>query len=190
MPADLPDREPALWAAATRAPFLDGVRDGTLPVAALDAWLPQDALFVADLLAFQSRLVARAPRPAQAVLAGGVVALVDELDWFDGLARDRGLDLDVGPLPPTRAYAELLGRLDQAPYVDAVAARWVVERVYLDAWSSAQPGAEQHRELVEHWTAAPFADYVGALEHLSSGPADEDLLRSVLEHEAAFWPVP
>ena len=190
MPADLPDREPARWAAATRAPFLDGVRDGTLPAPVLDAWLAQDALFVADLLAFQARLVARAPRPAQAVLAGGVVALVDELDWFDGLARDRGLDLDVAPVPATRAYGRLLERLDAAPYADAVAALWTLERVYLDAWTSALPGAEQHRELVEHWTVPAFADYVGALEQLSAGPADADLLRSVLEHEAAFWPVP
>ena len=57
------------------APFLDGVRDGTLPPAAFDRWLAQDALFVADLLRFQARLLARAPRPAQAVLAAGAVAL-------------------------------------------------------------------------------------------------------------------
>ena len=35
MTPDLPSRHPARWAAATRHPFLEGVRDGTLPVAAL-----------------------------------------------------------------------------------------------------------------------------------------------------------
>ena len=42
-------------------------------------WLAQDALFVADLVAFQARLVARAPRSAQGLLAQGVVGLVAEL---------------------------------------------------------------------------------------------------------------
>src|SRR3712207_927117 len=67
--ADLPSRSPDAWRAATRHPFLDAVRDGTIPVAAFDTWLVQDARFVADLLRFQARLLARAPRPAQAVLA-------------------------------------------------------------------------------------------------------------------------
>ncbi len=73
----------ALWTAATRHPFLDAVRDGTIADDAFNRWLAQDALFVADLLTFQARLLARAPRPAQGVLAGGCVALVDELDWFE-----------------------------------------------------------------------------------------------------------
>ena len=136
---DLVERHAQRWAAATRHPFLDGVRDGTLPVAAFDTWLAQDALFVADLLAFQARLLARAPRRAQAVLAGGAVALVEELDWFEGLAADRGLDLSAGPRAATRDYAALLSRLDAAPYADAVGCLWVVERVYLDAWTSARP---------------------------------------------------
>src|SRR3712207_9581992 len=76
--AELLFRHPDAWRAATRHPFLDAVRDGTVPVAAFDTWLVQAARFVADLLRFQARLLARAPRPAQAVLAGGLVALVDE----------------------------------------------------------------------------------------------------------------
>ena len=190
-PSELPVRAPELWSAATRAPFLDGVRDGSLPAAVLDAWLAQDAHFLADLLAFQARLVARAPRPAQGVLAGGAVALVDELDWFDRLAGDRGLHLAVARTAPTVAYAELLDRLDAAPYGDAVACLWVVERVYLDAWTSALPGGPSTRELVEHWTTPGFAAYVAALEELADqAPADESLLHAVLRAEAAFWPAP
>ncbi|MCW2778823.1 MAG: putative transcription activator [Frankiales bacterium] len=186
----LPDLPPDLWTAATRSPFLDGVRDGSLDPGVLDVWLAQDARFVADLLAFQARLLARAPRPAQAVLAAGCTALVAELDWFTDLAARRGLSLDVAPLPATRAYADLLQRLDAAPYVDAVAALWVLERVYLDAWSGVRPGAEPYRELVEHWTVPEFARYVADLEVLADAQADPALLREVLELEAAFWPVP
>jgi thiaminase len=185
---DLPSRRSALWLAATRHPFLEGLRTGSLPPGALDTWLAQDARFVADLLAFQSRLVPRAPRHAQRLLAAGVVALVDELAWFDDLAARRGLDLASPALPATLAYAELLQRLDAAPYADAVGALWVVERVYLDAWTGALPGAGDAAELVAHWTAPGFADYVAGLERLAGeGPADEQLLVEVLHQEAAFW---
>ncbi len=185
----MPDTDPALWTAATRAPFLDGVRDGSLPVAAFDTWLAQDALFVADLLTFQARLLARAPRRDQAVLAGGVGALVEELDWFDGLAAARGLDLAAAPLPATLAYRALLGRLDAAPYADALGCLEVVERVYLEAWRWALPGAPAYAELVEHWTTPGFAAYVDALEAAASraGATDAALVAQVLRQEAAFW---
>jgi formylaminopyrimidine deformylase / aminopyrimidine aminohydrolase len=35
----------SLWSAATRHPFLDAVRDGTITDSAFDRWLVQDALF-------------------------------------------------------------------------------------------------------------------------------------------------
>ena len=188
--SDLPSRSPGRWAAATRHPFLAAVRDGTLPDPALDTWLAQDALFVADLLAFQARLLARAPREAQMVLAGGCVALVEELAWFDELAERRGLRLDAAPRPATLAYRALLARLDAAPYPHAVAALWVVERVYLDAWSGAAPAGGPHAELVEHWTAPGFDAYVAGLQRLADATPLEDvaaLLDEVLDAETAFW---
>ena len=188
---ELPERHPEQWAAATRHPFLDGVRDGTLPAAVLDTWLVQDAAFVADLLRFQSRLLARAPRPAQRVLAEGALALVDELDWFEQLAAGRGLDLSAPPLPATTAYAALLDDLDAAPYADAVGCLWVVERVYLDAWSAAAPGAGDCAALVEHWTAPGFTAYVEGLEAAAdaAGGPDDRRVAEVLDREAAFWDV-
>jgi thiaminase len=74
----------SLWTAATRHPFSGAVRDAKIADAAFDRWLAQDALFVADLLTFQARLLARAPRPAQRILAQGCLALAQELDWFEG----------------------------------------------------------------------------------------------------------
>ncbi len=117
------------------------------------------------------------------------MALVEELDWFEGLAADRGLNLGVPPLAATRDYAALLSRLDAAPYDDAVGGLWVIERVYLDAWSSTLPGADGVAELVEHWTTPGFAAYVAALQALSeqAGPPDEALVVQVLDQEAAFW---
>jgi formylaminopyrimidine deformylase / aminopyrimidine aminohydrolase len=177
----------ALWAAATRHPFLDAVRDGTITDAAFDRWLVQDALFVGDLLAFQARLLARAPRPAQAVLAGGCTALVAELDWFEVQAAGRGIDLDQPALPATLAYRDLLGRLDAAPADDALTGLCVLERVYLLAWGSAASGDSPFREFVEHWTEPDFATYVDALGKLATLDGRDELIGDVLSHEVAFW---
>ncbi|MDX1891487.1 TenA family transcriptional regulator [Mycolicibacterium sp. 050158] len=121
----------SLWTAATHHRFLGAVRDGTITDASFDRWLAQDASFVGALLTFQARLLARAPRPAQAVLAGGCVALVAELDWFEEQAGRRGIDLAQPALPATLAYLELLARLDAEPVDAALTALWVLERVYL-----------------------------------------------------------
>jgi thiaminase len=186
---DLLQRHPDEWARATRHPFLTAVRDGTLPDGAFDTWLVQDALFVADLLTFQARLLARAPRPAQAVLAAGAASLVAELDWFEAQAAARGLDLAAVPLPATERYAALLHRLDAAGVGSALTALWTIERTYLDAWSAARPGAPALREFVEHWTVPGFAGYVADLAVAADGVGapDEAVFAEVVAAEIAFW---
>jgi thiaminase/transcriptional activator TenA len=176
-----------LWTAATRHPFLDAVRDGTVTNGAFDRWLRQDALFVADLLTFQSRLLGRAPRAAQGVLVGGCAALVAELDWFSEQAARRGIDLDVPPLPTTLAYRDLLRRLDDEPYPAAVTALWVLERVYLLGWTSAAPAAAPLDEFVEHWTTPDFASYVEGLGRLARADEHQSLIDEVLRLEVEFW---
>jgi thiaminase len=182
------------WEAATRHPFLRAVGDGTATT--FGVWLAQDALFVADLVTFQARLVARAPRPAQAVLAQGVVALLAELDWFDAQAAALEVSLDVTPLPATRNYRTLLARLDAEPYPLAVVGLWVLERVYLEAWRYAGScgAAQPYDAAVAHWTDPGFATYVTALEELAATalvhqPDDvaADVVHAVLAQEVAFW---
>ena len=190
MPVDeLPVRHADAFADATRHPFLTAVRDGTIEPSAFDTWLVQDARFVADLLRFQARLLARAPRPAQEVLARGALALVEELDWFEDRAAARGLDLSAPALPATTAYAELLERLDGADVSAALTALWTIERTYLDAWSTALPGAPAYREFVEHWTAPDFGGYVAGLATAADavGGGDERVFLEVVAAEIAFW---
>ena len=134
------------------------------------------------------KLLARAPRHAQPVLAAGAVALVEELAWFERGAAERGLDLTAPPTPATLAYRDLLARLDAGPVPEALAALWAVERAYLDAWSYASPGAAPYREFVAHWTAPGFAGYVAALAVAADreGPAAA-LFEDVVAAEIAFW---
>ncbi|MEH3140789.1 MAG: TenA family transcriptional regulator [Mycobacterium kyogaense] len=177
----------SLWSAATQHPFLDAVREGSITADAFDRWLVQDVLFVTDLLNFQARLLARAPRYAQEVLAGGCVALVAELDWFEVKASERGLDVGVVALPATLSYRELLTRLDAEPAGAALTALWAIEKVYLLAWSHAKSDGSPFAEFVDHWTVPEFASYVDGLEQVADPDTHADLVREVLEHEIAFW---
>ncbi|MDG4664085.1 TenA family transcriptional regulator [Mycobacterium sp. 236(2023)] len=176
-----------LWAEATRHRFLDAVRDGAITDADFNRWLVQDSVFVGDLLTFQARLLARAQRNAQATLASGCVALESELAWFDEQAALRGIDMDQPPLPATLAYRALLTRLDEAPYDTAITALWVVEEVYLRAWTTAASESSPYREFVEHWTDPGFAAYVAALRDLAVPAGRDDIIAEVLSHEIAFW---
>lgn len=184
------------WRAATRHPFLDGAREGTLPAEAFRTWLAQDYLFVEDLLRFQARLLGRAPRRAQAVLAGGLVALEAELGWFEVHARERDLRLVRERHASTEAYRRLMAALDARPFAAGLVALWALERAYLEAWGSARPGHPTYRSFVEHWTVPAFGEYVAGLaaaadralaEAPSEAGAAEAAFLETARAERAFW---
>jgi formylaminopyrimidine deformylase / aminopyrimidine aminohydrolase len=191
--ADTPVRLGEAWRQAVEHAFLAGVRDGTVPSAHFDAWLAQDYLYVGDLLWWQARLLARAPRAAQPVLVDGCAALVAELSWFEQRAAGRGVPLTVDRAPSTVEYRELLGRLDHVPTPVALAALWATERVYLDAWRYAAPAAPEFGEFVEHWTSPEFASYVDSLARVAdshpAGPDGDAVVAEIVAAEARFWPV-
>ena len=147
--ADLVKRHADEWQAATRHPFLDSVREGTLAIGAFQTWLVQDYLFVGDLLTYQSRLLARAPRASQAVLIGGLAALEEELTWFEAHAETRRWRLDADREPATAQYRSTMVGLEDAPPTVGLAALWAIERAYLESWQSALPGAPAYQDFVE-----------------------------------------
>jgi thiaminase len=188
------------WRAATQHPFLDAVRTGTLPMEAFERWLVQDYLFVADLLRFQARLLSRAPRRSQAVLAGGLVALEAELTWFEQHAARRELSLDVQRQSAAAAYRAFFDRIVDSEFAIGVTALWALERAYLDAWTTARPGAAAFAEFVAHWTTPEFATYVTGLAQaadtaLASADTNQKELAEaafveVTRLEYDFWPAP
>ena len=186
---DLLERNPVVWKEATRHPFLEAVREGSFPAGAFEAWLARDYMFVRDALVFQALLLARTPRSAQAVLAGGLVGIEAELGWFEEQAERLGLALDTPRHPTTAAYRDFLAGLEREPYPIAITALWTIERAYLEAWRGAAPGHPEYRQFVEHWTTLEFADYVAGLEE-----AADNALRNSGEQvreraEAAFLEV-
>lgn len=178
------------WRNATNHPFLDAAREGTLAREAFDLWLAQDYLFVADLIAFQARLLARTPRrgDAQAVIASGLVAAEAEASWFEEKARERSLDLNVSRLPATEGYRALMSRLEEAPYPVGITALWAIERAYLEAWRSATPPLA-YAEFVEHWTTPEFAEYVSGLERAADDTLNAADDRDLTAAEEAFLEV-
>jgi formylaminopyrimidine deformylase / aminopyrimidine aminohydrolase len=187
--SELLERHPTMLRDATRHPFLDAVRRGALPAGAFEAWLTQDYLFAADLLVFQSRLLARAPRSDQAVLVGGLVAVEAELGWFEGRAGERGLRLEATRHPTTGEYRDFLLELENEPYAAGITALWALERAYLEAWRSAAPGHPDYREFVEHWTTPEFARYVAALEEAAGFALESGDWGEQERAEAAFLEV-
>jgi thiaminase/transcriptional activator TenA len=186
--SELMRRHPDAWRAAVDHPFLRGVREGSLPPGAFGAWLRQDHVFVADLLGFQARLLAVAPRAAQAVLAGGLVALEAELTWFEEQAGRRGLAPAGSRHPITEEYRREMEGLLQKPFPVAMTGLWALELAYLEAWRGAAPGAHEYREFVEHWTVPEFGVYVAGLEaHAVDSPAAEVAWLRVVDLERRFW---
>ena len=175
---DLIDRHREAWQSATKHPFLDGAREGSLSQNAFETWLVQDYLFVTDGLAFQSHIVARAPRRDQGLLINGLAALEAELGWFEEQAGRWNLKLDTSRHSTTEAYRDFLNSLEPDAYPTKITALWALERVYLESWRNAAPGHPDYREFVEHWTTPEFAVYVAGL-----GEAADDALEAADESE-------
>lgn len=182
------------WHAATTGPFLDGARDGTLPAAAFDRWLEQDHRFVDTLVRAWGLMIGSAPREDFGLLLGGMQAFTEELEWFEGIAERRGLDLAGPELPAAAAYNAALLDLARRPYAEAITAMWAVEAAYLAAWQGALPGAPAYAEYVTHWANDAFAGFVAQLSRVvdrelphGPTPAAQAAFDEVVTHEAAFW---
>ncbi len=192
---ELLERHPGAWRGASRHPLLDAVCECTLATGAFETWLAQDHLFIADLLVFQSRLLARAPRSDRAMLAGGLVTVEAELGWFEEKAGECGIKLETPRHPMTAAYRGFLIALEHDSYAAGITALWALERAYLEAWRRAAPGHPDYREFVEHCTTPEFADYVVGLEKAANSALDsggevertEAAFSEVAQLERDFW---
>jgi formylaminopyrimidine deformylase / aminopyrimidine aminohydrolase len=168
-----------------------------VPEDSFDRWLAQDYLFAQALVRAQSRIAAAAPLADVGLLAGGVVATVGELGWFEEMAARRGVALDAPIAPATRAYCDFLLAVTYAAYPAQITAIWALERTYLESWEGARPGAQPYREFVERWTTDAFRSYVGDLQaavdrqHVASvgeqAREAEDAFLWVTHYERRFW---
>lgn len=193
---ELATSQPELWRRAVRHPFLDAVRDGTMPDSAFDRWLEQDRHFIEHLTRAWARVLVTAPRADLGLLAEGAASFCDELVWLEASFERRDLDAEQPELPATTTYGSWLHEVSAMPYPVALAAFWAVEAAYSEAWRSARPGAASYRHYVEHWASDTFASFVDRIEHtadaaLAAQPEHQDAATAAIlttaEHEAQFW---
>jgi formylaminopyrimidine deformylase / aminopyrimidine aminohydrolase len=179
-----------LWKDATRSRFLDALSAGSLAEDAFRRWLAQDYLFARGLLAFQAILLSKAPRDCHNPLIGGLVAIDNEMAWFESHAVRLGVDLDIAPHATCQRYSDFLTRCAYTePYAVLLAILFGVEASYLGAWS-ALPAAGAYAEFIARWSSADFAMYVTVLGELTerhSHPLAQEYFNEVLVHERAFW---
>jgi thiaminase/transcriptional activator TenA len=137
-------------------------------------------------------VLAKAPESARGPILAGLVALGDELAWFDGLASRR----DLAPEEPHPSCAAFTDYLLKSAYTEdfprLAQILYAIEIVYLAAWSALADGPRPpgiHGELIEHWSNPDFTDYVTRLCAVTEAyPAEDDEgFRRVLRFEREFW---
>jgi thiaminase/transcriptional activator TenA len=185
------------WTKATVHPFLTSCKEGTIQPNQFNTWLVQDFLFVQDFTRMLGRTLAAAPDAHLDTLLGGMVALKDELQWFQSKAAERDLDLNTPQLTTCQRYSEFMASLAVTPYPVQATALWAIEYAYNQGWQLPGPMPEPYTEFADRWGNPGFTEYVDLLAAQADAAlaetgeetqtqAEAAFLR-IAELEAAFW---
>ena len=191
----------AVWTAMAAHPFVVGLADGTLPDAALRAWVQQDRIFVLQERRVVGALRAHGPPGGlDGLLAGLDGGLVAEADAFARTAVARGFPADAEPWPVCLGYTSYLLCCAYDGVLEGLIGLYAAERAYLDTWTAVaarSPAGSPYREWIDNWTGEPFRAFVAdlgrELDELagSPSPAVAERLGSVftgaVRFELAFW---
>jgi thiaminase/transcriptional activator TenA len=174
------------WTRATVHPFLTGCQEGTIQAAQFNTWLVQDFLFVQDFTRMVGRALAAAPDAHLDSLLGGLVALKDELLWFQAKATERNLDLNTSQLTTCQRYSEFMASLAVTPYGVQATALWAIEYAYNQGWQLPGPMPEPYTEFAERWGNPGFTEYVDILASQADAALANSSTETQAQAEAAF----
>jgi thiaminase/transcriptional activator TenA len=166
-----------------------------LPRATFDRWLTEDHFFVRSFRAFLVALAAVAPDDhAREVLAGGLAALVPELELFENEAAERGLDLAVEPSLLNLGYSSYLLTSVAEGWPVGITVLYAVEKAYYDAWASVRDSTgpnTPYAGFIANWSSPDFSAYVDQLGALVDREELKDAMSRgfarVVRFELAFW---
>ncbi len=191
------------WRAMLEHPFLRQTADGTLPAGRFETWLRQDYLFVREDLGFIGCLLARAPASLRRMLAEFIPALHQEMDLFESMAKELGVNLleDVEPSPVCHAYNMfLLATVHTRSFAESFTVLYGSEKAYCDSWTQVkklQTRKSPYQRFIDHWSSDAFAAWINQLAQALDGLAPgcgadelqrmEDLLRLTARYEYLFW---
>ena len=128
-----------------------------------------------------------------------MIALDNEIIWFQEKAMERGLELSVPPLSTTTAYKEFMITMSGKSYSYQSIALYLIERVYQKAWNNILEKAGEeglYSIYAKNWGNADFKAYVDLLELIAereaaAGTVSEDeisyLFDKIMKLEVMFW---
>lgn len=183
------------WRRILDHPFVARTSDGSLPKATFDRWLTEDYFFVRSFRSFLEALTEVAPDDeARKVLAGGLAALVPELELFETAATERGLDLGAEPSLLNLGYSSYLFASVRESWPVGITVLYAVEKAYYDAWASVRDTTgrdTQYAGFIANWSSPEFSAYVDQLATLVDReeltPAMRLAFDRVVRFELAFW---
>jgi thiaminase len=163
----LVQEQQATWRAMAAHPLVIGLADGTLPEAALCAWVQQDRLFVlAERRVVWALRSHGLPAALDEALAGLDEAMVHEATMFAAEAERRGVPVEVEPWPVCLGYSAFLLGAAHDGVLDGLTAVYAAERAYLDTWSAVRTrslAGSPYRHWIENWTGDDFRAFVALL---------------------------
>jgi thiaminase/transcriptional activator TenA len=185
------------WERATVHPFLTGCQRGTITAAQFNTWLVQDYLFAKDFTRMVGKMLGAAPDHHLDLLLAGLIALKDELLWFQAKAEERGLNLETPRQTTCTQYCDFMAGLVREPYPVQATALWAIESAYNQGWEKNGPMSAPYTEFADRWGNPGFTDYVKLL----AAQADEALTQAsdhtqalasttflrIANLETAFW---
>ncbi len=185
------------WEQATVHPFLQQCQEGSITPQQFNTWLVQDYLFVLEFTRMAARLIAAAPDVHLDMLLGGMVALKDELQWFQAKAAERSLDLTVPRQRTCQTYCDVMQSLAGQPYAVQATAFWAIELAYNQGWQRHSRMPAPYDEFADRWGNPGFTEYVHQLARQAdsalaavNGAATaeaESVFLKVAELERDFW---
>jgi thiaminase len=190
-----------VWTAMAAHPFVLGLADGTLPDAALRAWVQQDRVFVLEERRMLAALRAHGlPAALDRLLAGLDDGIVAEAEVFARTAADHGFAADAEPWPLCLGYTSYLRGAALDGVLEGLTALYAAERAYLDTWTAVaarSPAGSPHRGWIENWSGEPFravvADLGRHLDELAGTPSPAlagrigTVFAQAARFELAFW---
>ncbi|XP_047336519.1 probable bifunctional TENA-E protein [Impatiens glandulifera] len=199
----------AVYAAATRHPFIQSIRDGSVDLSAFKRWLGQDYVFVRSFVPFVANLLVKACKESSddddmEVILGGLASLNDEISWFKNEALKWNVSLnEVVSYQANVRYCNFLERMigPEVDFAVAMTVFWVIETVYQESFGYClEEGSRTPEELKEacgRWGNAGFGEYCRRLREIANRLLEkasanvvleaEMTLLEVLEHEVQFW---
>jgi thiaminase/transcriptional activator TenA len=181
-------------------PFVRGLEQATLPLAAFRRYVAQDAFFLRSFVRAYSVVLARAPDAAAPRLLRFIEGALRELELHASYARQLGIDLaTVRPYAATSAYTEFL--LATAWHSDAgrtLAAMTPCMRLYAHLGQALAPAnhpEHPYAEWITTYASREFDELARQVEQLldelaTDTPAVRDAYRYALQCELDFFSAP